>query len=74
MVGNFHNHKIYGTIESKVPSQLWFRSTLNELQLLRLLSIYILVKKGLISIFNINASKILYHLMILLNPFCFCET
>jgi len=23
MVGNFHNHKIYGTIESKVPSQLW---------------------------------------------------
>ena len=22
MVGNFHNHKIYGTIESKVPSQL----------------------------------------------------
>ena len=26
MVTNFHNHKIYGTIESKVPSQLWFTS------------------------------------------------
>jgi len=24
MVGNFHYHKLEGTLESKVPSQLWF--------------------------------------------------
>jgi len=30
MVANFHNHKIYGTLESKVPSQLWLLGPFEE--------------------------------------------